>query len=184
MLRFYNNGIYTMPETVSTNAQVITVANRHYHQQWVDDGSDHDGNDVFIHIIAQTSAQWVLSFVFGYYPHLGLVWYKTQMRVIFTQPWLHTSKDPNASNSHVIIDYWRGNARRCVAWCNCRGTVRRHGINGEGPHRVKIVTTPCRLLCHYLLAAQNFLATIWPVIEILLSLVVTISDRGDAIKHL
>ena len=38
------------------------------------------------------------------------------------------------------------------------------------PRRVKIVTTPCRLLCHYLPATQNFLATIWPLIEILRSL--------------
>ena len=32
-LRVYNNGIgiYRIPETVSTNAQVITVINRHYH---------------------------------------------------------------------------------------------------------------------------------------------------------
>jgi len=28
--------------------------------------------------------------------------------------------------------------------------VRRRGINGERPHRVKILTTPRRLLCHYL----------------------------------
>ena len=33
------------------------------------------------------------------------------------------------------------------------------------------MTTPCPLLCHYLPAAQNFLATIWPLIEILRSLV-------------
>ena len=49
------------------------------------------------------------------------------------------------------------------------------GINGEGSRRVnsvKVVTTPCRLLCHYLSAAQNFLTTIWPLIEILRSLVI------------
>ena len=33
------------------------------------------------------------------------------------------------------------------------------------------MTTPCRLLCHYLPAAHNFLATIWPLIEIVRSLV-------------
>ena len=44
----------------------------------------------------------------------------------------------------------------------------RRGVAVEGPRRVKIVT-PCRLLCHYLPAAQTFLATIWPLIEILRS---------------
>jgi len=88
-----------------------------------------------------------------------------------------------------------GTARRCVmARCFCRGTARcrgitwegprdavwrgvavegprdARGINGEGPRRVKVVTMPCRLLCHYLPVAQIFLATIWPI-EILQSLV-------------
>ena len=66
--------------------------------------------------------------------------------------------------------YSRGTARRCVtAGSFCRGTTRRRGINREGPRRVKIVTTPSRLLCH-LPAVQKFLATIWPLIEMLLSL--------------
>ena len=55
--------------------------------------------------------------------------------------------------------------------CQRRGPRDARGINGEGPRRVKILTTPCRLLCHYLPAAQNVLATIWPLIEILRSLV-------------
>ena len=62
-----------------------------------------------------------------------------------------------------------------TAGCFCRGTARHGGINGEGPHRVKIVTTLCRLLCHYLACGADFLATIWPLIEILRSLV---SYRG------
>jgi len=66
-----------------------------------------------------------------------------------------------------------------TAGCFCRGTARRRGINGEGPHRVKIVTTPCRLLCRYLSPAQNFLATIWPLIEILRSLVVQCTGETD-----
>jgi len=69
--------------------------------------------------------------------------------------------------------YWRGTARRCETCCYCRGTARRHGFNGEGqiegPCRVKIVTTP--IIVDYfatiLPAAQNVLATIWPLIEIL-----------------
>jgi len=64
----------------------------------------------------------------------------------------------------------RGTARRCVTRCYCRGTARRRRINGEGPRRVKIATTPCRLYFATILsAAQNFLATIWPLVEILRS---------------
>ena len=61
--------------------------------------------------------------------------------------------------------------RHCVMWCFCRRTAQCRGINGERPCRVKIVTTPCRLLCHYLACGAIFLATIWPLIEILRSLV-------------
>ena len=55
-----------------------------------------------------------------------------------------------------------GERTRDAAW---------RGVAVEGPRRVKIVTTPCRLLYYYLPAAHNFLATIWPLIEILRSLV-------------
>ena len=52
--------------------------------------------------------------------------------------------------------YSRGTARRCLTWCYSRGTARRCGINGEGQRRVKIVTTHCRLLCHYLFSGAEF----------------------------
>ena len=53
-----------------------------------------------------------------------------------------------------------GEGTRDAAW---------RGVAVEGPRRVKIVTMPCRLLCHYLPAVQNFFVSIWPLIEILRS---------------
>ena len=71
----------------------------------------------------------------------------------------------------AVVSHERDRATLCDGGVFLQRTERRRGINGEGPRKVKIVTTPCRLLCHYLPAAQNFLATIWPLIEILRSFV-------------
>ena len=129
------------------------------------------------------------------------------------QPWLHTRQDSNAGNSHAIIDYWRGNARRCLAWCYCggtarccvtwcfgRGTARRRGITREGPRDVAwrgvtaegprdavvLMERDCTesgswqplvdYLSTILPAAQNFLATFWPLVKILQSLVPDSTD--------
>ena len=105
--------------------------------------------------------------------HAALTAYNTQMRVIFTPPWLHTRQDPNAGNSHAITDYWRGTARRCVTWCYSRGTARCRGINGEERDRAE--SRSWQPLVDYfatiLPPTQNFLATIWPLVEIFRSLV-------------